>query len=509
MEINERINQIAWIPRKHPTAHHLLTANEKIVKLWRVKDRQPWQVTENNQSLARKLDQTDVVQVPLILPRLAPRASDSQPLTIATPRVIFGNVHAYHINSVSPCADGELFLSADDLRIYMWNFEHSDEAYGAIDLKPEKIDDLNEVITSALFHPTQGHMFAYSTSKGIVQVCDMRTGSTFDHHRGMGGMAMTLDNKQGNSAALTSLPPTSSRTSSPSFIQDSLHSISHFQFNPCNDRLLATRDYLTMKVWDVAMGGKPLQVIPVHDYLKPRLLDLYETDVIFDKFSLCHAHDGKSLLTGSYHNFVRQSFLSHSSVESMNSNNARGSIVQLPDQVIHSDKSIFRTLRKQASMSRSTSSTNTFTPPTFLSLNPNSNGVCEVILDHHQQSYEHSAHSLSPSLSSYCIPFGLSSPLDIDTERKILHLSAHPREPTVAIAATSNLFIFSATGSPMTTTANDSTSSSPGITTFNATTTKSSSYSSLNTGGLFTTGSGSGIASVHGDSNSDMNIDED
>ncbi len=36
---------------------------------------------------------------------------------------LYHHVHAYHINSISLNSDGETFLSADDLRINLWNFE--------------------------------------------------------------------------------------------------------------------------------------------------------------------------------------------------------------------------------------------------------------------------------------------------------------------------------------------------------------------------------------------------
>ena len=38
------------------------------------------------------------------------------------------------------------------------------------------------------------------------------------------------------------------------------------------------------QVWDVNMEARPLEVYPVHDYLRSRLCSLYENDSIFDRF---------------------------------------------------------------------------------------------------------------------------------------------------------------------------------------------------------------------------------
>jgi hypothetical protein len=41
----------------------------------------------------------------------------------------YENAHAYHINSISTCSDGETFISADDLRINWWNYDISDTCF--------------------------------------------------------------------------------------------------------------------------------------------------------------------------------------------------------------------------------------------------------------------------------------------------------------------------------------------------------------------------------------------
>ena len=65
-------------------------------------------------------------------------------------------------------------------------------------------------------------------------------------------------------------------------------------------RYLISRDYLTVKVWDVNMENKPIKTIPLHDYLRPMLYDLFTSDIIFDKFEVCCSPDGKKFASGSY-----------------------------------------------------------------------------------------------------------------------------------------------------------------------------------------------------------------
>ena len=71
--------------------------------------------------------------------------------------------------------------------------------------------------------------------------------------------------------------------SSRSFFSEIIASISDVRFSR-SGRYILSRDYLTVKLWDVAMESRPVEVYPVHDYLRSRLCSLYENDCIFDKF---------------------------------------------------------------------------------------------------------------------------------------------------------------------------------------------------------------------------------
>ena len=47
----------------------------------------------------------------------------------ASMRRVFANAHTYHINSISVNSDQETYLSADDLRINLWNLEITDQSF--------------------------------------------------------------------------------------------------------------------------------------------------------------------------------------------------------------------------------------------------------------------------------------------------------------------------------------------------------------------------------------------
>jgi len=68
-----------------------------------------------------------------------------------------------------------------------------------------------------------------------------------------------------------------------SFFSEIISSISDVKFSH-NGRYMITRDYLSVKVWDLQMDTKPIETYQVHEYLRSKLCALYENDCIFDKF---------------------------------------------------------------------------------------------------------------------------------------------------------------------------------------------------------------------------------
>jgi len=175
LEIEEKINKIRWLKRRNP-AHFLLSTNDKTIKLWKVAERD-----RRIDGFNLKDDFGQHIRSPIRELRV-PTVVPTELTVEATPRRIFANAHTYHINSISINSDQETYLSADDLRINLWHQEVTDESFNIVDIKPVNMEELVEVITAAEFHPNHCNVFVYSSSRGIIRLCDMRASALCDQH---------------------------------------------------------------------------------------------------------------------------------------------------------------------------------------------------------------------------------------------------------------------------------------------------------------------------------------
>eukprot|EP01103_Thecamoeba_quadrilineata_P019630 TRINITY_DN8034_c0_g1_i1.p1 TRINITY_DN8034_c0_g1~~TRINITY_DN8034_c0_g1_i1.p1 ORF type:complete len:432 (-),score=76.87 TRINITY_DN8034_c0_g1_i1:430-1725(-) len=267
IEIEPKINKIRWRKAQNDSLF-LLTTNDKTIKLWNVHNKR-----------IKHVAKSDYVGGPGSLN--LPKISTSENILTATPRKIFSNGHAYNINSISLSSDGETYISADDMRINLWNLGITDQSFNIVDIKPPNMEDLTEVITSAEFHPQECNLFMYSSSKGTIKLGDMRCAALCD-------TSAKVFEEEENPA-------------NRSFFSEIISSVSDTKFS--NDgRYILARDYLTLKVWDIKMEDKPLRTIRIHDYLRYKLCDLYENDCIFDKFECAWSANGSHVITGSYNN---------------------------------------------------------------------------------------------------------------------------------------------------------------------------------------------------------------
>ncbi|KAF2556178.1 hypothetical protein F2Q68_00013595 [Brassica cretica] len=223
-----------------------------------------------------------------------PEVTSQETNLVARCRRVYAHAHDYHINSISNSSDGETFISADDLRVNLWNLEVSNQSFNIVDVKPTNMEDLTEVITSAEFHPIHCNMLAYSSSKGSIRLIDMRQSALCDSH--------------------TKLFEEPEAPGSRSFFTEIIASISDIKFSK-NGRYILSRDYMTLKLWDINMDSGPVASYQVHEHLRPRLCDLYENDSIFDKFECCLSGDGSRVATGSYSNLFRVFGASQGSTE--------------------------------------------------------------------------------------------------------------------------------------------------------------------------------------------------
>lgn len=121
----------------------------------------------------------------------------------------------------------------------------------------------------------------YSSSRGSIRLGDLRDSALCDQHSKLFEVEEDPANK--------------------SFFSEIISSVSDAKFTS-SGKYIISRDYLTLKIWDVAMERRPVEVVPIHEYLRPHLVDLYENDCIFDKFECASSPDGLRYVTGSYNN---------------------------------------------------------------------------------------------------------------------------------------------------------------------------------------------------------------
>lgn len=245
MEIEEKISHIKWFPFSQSRSKRLLTCNDKTIKLFKLNE----------------------------------KLNGSKRSVVRTERVYEGG-HSYNINGMSFSSDGETFISSDDLRINLWHVEVKNEVFNVVDTKPENMDDLQEIITSSDLNPKQCKDLIYSTSKGVIRMVDLRDSATCDSY---------------HKAFEDSVPEVTG------YFQELVSSISHVKFSPCG-RFFSSRDYLTIKIWDVRNEKNPLNIIRCNQNLRTKLYDLYENDSIYDKFECAWSSNSSHILTGSYNN---------------------------------------------------------------------------------------------------------------------------------------------------------------------------------------------------------------
>ena len=404
LEIEEKINKIKWCRRSN-SSHFLLSTNDKTIKLWKVFDKSLKVVAENN--LSNELTPSGPVGggVPRPPPRSSfkdpsllklPRMTHHDTVVAAVPRRTYANAHAYHINSISVNSDGETFISSDDLRVNLWNLNIQDQSFNIVDIKPANMEELTEVITAAEFHPTSCNWFMYASSKGTIKLADMRQRALCDEHsKRMPPLWYECVYDDGFFFNPLIVFEQEEDASSRSFFSEIISSISDVRFS--NDgRYIVSRDYLTVKVWDVNMERQPVKTIPIHEHLRPRLCDTYENDSIFDKFEVVFSGDAENVMTGSYNN----NFMIYPTDQEKDT-----------EIVLQADKSAFKAKKVGVP-----------TP-----MNRGANGK------------KNGSRSTSPVGPGSRMKKETDAD-QIDFNKKILHMSWHPYEDSIAIAATNNVW---------------------------------------------------------------------
>jgi serine/threonine-protein phosphatase 2A regulatory subunit B len=147
------------------------------------------------------------------------------------------------------------------------------------------------------------------------------------------------------------------------------------------------------------MERQPVKTIPIHEHLRPRLCDTYENDSIFDKFEVVFSGDAENVMTGSYNN----NFMIYPSDPNKET-----------EVVLQADKSAFKAKKVGV-------------PTPINSANSTNAG-----------NKKNGSRAGSPAGAGGRMRKETDAD-QIDFNKKILHMSWHPFEDSIAIAATNNV----------------------------------------------------------------------
>ncbi|OAY70138.1 Serine/threonine protein phosphatase 2A 55 kDa regulatory subunit B beta isoform, partial [Ananas comosus] len=179
LEISEKINKIRWCQPAN-SALYLLSTNDKTIKFWKVQEKKVKIISEMNSDTLYSSGNCSVASSstaspPVYLPnggrlerqynyisndlsfppegfpslRFTTVASQQKSL-IAQCRRVYANSHDYNIHSISNNSDGETFISADDLRINLWNLEMCNQGFNIVDAKPANMEHLSGTCFSSV-----------------------------------------------------------------------------------------------------------------------------------------------------------------------------------------------------------------------------------------------------------------------------------------------------------------------------------------------------------------------
>ncbi|WIA15464.1 hypothetical protein OEZ85_002105 [Tetradesmus obliquus] len=291
VEIEEGLNQVKWVSSSSSGAKHILSTNDKTIKLWKVYGKKTHIVTGWNVERPGGMAAAPALlgglggAQPYSIGRLRiPTVVPHEVRMVSRAKRIFSNAHTYHINSIGVSSDQAMFLSADDLRINLWSLEVPNRCFNMVDIKPANMEQLSEVITCAEFHPGHCSLFAYSSSKGCIRLGDLRSAALCDR----------------SAKTYQEVEPEAERN----WFSEIIASTSSLRFSSCGRYMLA-RDFMSLKLWDLAMEARPIASLPVHEEVRPRLSELYENDCIFDKFGCCMNGPATCFASGTYSNSLK------------------------------------------------------------------------------------------------------------------------------------------------------------------------------------------------------------
>lgn len=197
----------------------LLSSNARSIKLWRLQDRK----TKKYESAKRLAAKGKGICFPKS--KVVSDGFDAKQI------FTFKSGKEQHLHSVSLAPDGENFISCDENRLNLWNL-HGDNRktiQNLVDYDRKAAGPDDERMTFAKFHNTSP-VLVYSTNTGKINVCDLRERSSF-HNKPSLSFEVQTGKGLGN------------------IFGKWINCVSSATF--VGDRQLVSRDYTSVKLWDL------------------------------------------------------------------------------------------------------------------------------------------------------------------------------------------------------------------------------------------------------------------
>lgn len=414
--VAEKINTVKFGPTSHE-AMYLLTTNKKQIKLWKVTEKeqykvQGWNIDPSATSFYYTQARSPLNTTrgkPVVKTLKVPKKIVTETTKMPTLRKMYADdVHAYDVSTLSVMADKTSFLSGDNLRINLWDMNIETHAYNVLDVKPEDMNELSEIISSADAHPSDSNIFLYSTSLGNIMTCDLRVRALVDEPAQVFAENADIETGDADQEQQT-------------FFSEMTQNITSAKFSK-SGKYIFSRDYMTVKIWDTAMETEPIQTIYVHEYLRPKMWDLYSNDLLWDPFTIGIGSKG-DIVTGTYSNHFHIFDLG----------NSTDTFVQASQQATKT-ADLFRSRKKRADPVMPSEQ-----PPAQTERNrKGSSKGFGLGMFHRKKKAEDT--KVNPMADDY--PFDMPFE-NIEFSKKIIDCAWHPESDAVAVAGQNNLYIYS------------------------------------------------------------------
>lgn len=292
--IEQKIENISFL-NNNGNQLNLISSNSKTIKLWRISEKHPKNIISNNKFIFENKGYESSSKNNILSPCVLRFKNQKTPSyynlrdindfsdsineieimncirsfhddvlkdpcttpaveeTVYLPKLVqeFYKLHKYAINSVNVFKNDTLMLSSDDLKIYLWHLNNPLTTFAVIDKTPFDLDEVNEVITCSELSSINDNLFVFGTSRGTINMCDLRIKAT-------DCVSDIYKNRVKQNGSL----------------EEVLGSISHCHFNK-EDNFIISRDYLTVKIWDVRMGKHVYKEIEVYEPIKSKMVRFF------------------------------------------------------------------------------------------------------------------------------------------------------------------------------------------------------------------------------------------